>query len=215
MSHAALPRSAPLARRVALGLVVVLHLAVLLLWQAPQKRFAGLAGVRSTITVALLPEVIQVPPAAPVPVVEPPATRAPSRPAQPRASRPRRPPAAPSNPSPLAEPPPSGIHLPAAAAPESNDDAASAAIANGDAPLLGTAASRRAISDAARRPSLAAQAGIDNREHTMQTPNARLGTEIAKGAVGDCAKGEYAGGGMGLLSLPFLAAAVLTEKCRR
>ena len=42
-----------------------------------------------------------------------------------------------------------------------------------------------------------------------------MGQEIARGARGDCLKGEYAGSGMGLLSLPFWLIAELREKCRR
>ena len=42
-----------------------------------------------------------------------------------------------------------------------------------------------------------------------------MGQEIARGARGDCLKGEYAGSGMGLLSLPFWLMAELREKCRR
>ncbi len=41
----------------------------------------------------------------------------------------------------------------------------------------------------------------------------RLGESIAAGARGDCLKGEFAGGGMGLLSLPFLAIAKLRDQC--
>ncbi len=48
----------------------------------------------------------------------------------------------------------------------------------------------------------------------MSTPD-RMGQSMARSAKGDCTKGEYLGGSMGLLSLPFLAAAVLTEKCGR
>ena len=43
----------------------------------------------------------------------------------------------------------------------------------------------------------------------------RMGQEIARGARGDCLKGEYAGAGMGLLSLPFWLMAEMGDKCRR
>jgi hypothetical protein len=43
----------------------------------------------------------------------------------------------------------------------------------------------------------------------------RLGAGIQQGARGDCLKGEYLGAGMGVLSLPFLAAAALRDQCRR
>ena len=43
----------------------------------------------------------------------------------------------------------------------------------------------------------------------------KMGQEIARGARGDCLKGEYVGSGMGLFSLPFWLMAELREKCRR
>lgn len=43
----------------------------------------------------------------------------------------------------------------------------------------------------------------------------KLGQAIAAGARGDCLKGEYVGGGMGLLSLPFLAIAKLRDQCSK
>ena len=49
----------------------------------------------------------------------------------------------------------------------------------------------------------------------MRTPDERLGEQVQQSAKGDCLKGEYLGGGMGLLSLPFLAAAALKGDCRR
>ena len=79
--------------------------------------------------------------------------------------------------------------------------------------LLDTQGTRRAIREAARQPSLAERgerAGTD-----AQRPDQRLGDSIAEGAKGDCLKGEYTGAGMGLLSLPFLAVAVLGDHCRR
>jgi hypothetical protein len=74
-------------------------------------------------------------------------------------------------------------------------------------------ATRRAIRAAAREPGLAAVAGRQG--PALQTPDERLGSEVQRSAKGDCLKGEYLGGGMGLLSLPFLAAAALREQCRR
>ena len=43
----------------------------------------------------------------------------------------------------------------------------------------------------------------------------RLAQRIGAAGHGDCSKREYAGAGFGLLSLPFLAAAVLREDCGR
>ena len=42
-----------------------------------------------------------------------------------------------------------------------------------------------------------------------------LGTAAAKEAIIDCQKGDYPGGGMGLLSLPFGAGGVIADHCRR
>jgi hypothetical protein len=80
-------------------------------------------------------------------------------------------------------------------------------------PLLDSDATRRAIRASARAPGLAAQAGRFGA--APLSPDERLGAAVQQGARGDCLKGEYLGGGMGLLSLPFLAAAALREQCRR
>ncbi|MBE2244701.1 MAG: hypothetical protein IAE86_18240 [Burkholderiaceae bacterium] len=91
---------------------------------------------------------------------------------------------------------------------------ARSATAEGGAPqpsILDSAATRQAIIDAARAPSLAALPGTTQPVGQTQ----RLGSAIAAGARGDCDKGEYAGGGMGLLSLPFWAAAKLRGDCSR
>ncbi len=87
--------------------------------------------------------------------------------------------------------------------------------ASAEAPpsLLDGDATRRAIRASARDPGLAAQAGRTG--PAVTTPDQRLGSGIAQGARGDCLKGEYFGGGAGLLSLPFLAAAALRDKCRQ
>ena len=79
--------------------------------------------------------------------------------------------------------------------------------------LMDGEATRRAICAAAREPGLAAQAGRQG--PALQTPDERLGEQVQRSAKGDCLKGEYLGGGMGLLSLPFLAAAALRDQCRR
>ncbi len=77
--------------------------------------------------------------------------------------------------------------------------------------ILDSAATRQAIIDAARAPSLAQLPGTTQPAGQTQ----RLGNTIAAGARGDCDKGEYAGGGMGLLSLPFWAAAKLRGDCSK
>lgn len=90
--------------------------------------------------------------------------------------------------------------------------AAAPASAGEPAPVLDPEATARAIRDSARRPGLAAQAGRVG--PAEQAPDQRLGDGIAQGARGDCLKGEYLGAGMGVLSLPFLAAAALRDRCR-
>ena len=81
--------------------------------------------------------------------------------------------------------------------------------------LRDTDATRRAIRDAARTASIGDRAAQASDEPRTLAPDQRLGREVARAARGDCLKGEYLGGGMGLLSLPFLVAAELRDKCRR
>lgn len=90
---------------------------------------------------------------------------------------------------------------------------ASQAIAEPTPSLLDSDATRRALRASAREPGLAAQAGRQGAP--LQTPTEKLGEQVQRSAKGDCLKGEYTGGGMGLLSLPFLAAAALNGDCRR
>ncbi len=51
------------------------------------------------------------------------------------------------------------------------------------------------------------------RQQPTLTAQEKMGQDIAKSARGNCMKGEYPGGGMGLLSLPFLIAAELRQRC--
>lgn len=80
--------------------------------------------------------------------------------------------------------------------------------------LMDTAATRQALREASRNPLLSERAqavtGIQN-----PTQAERLSAATAAAGHGDCAKGEFAGGGMGLLSLPFLAAAAISGQCGR
>lgn len=119
------------------------------------------------------------------------ATPAPS----PRAAAPRREPA---------RPPPTPV--PAITAPANTEPTTSTRpeMAASQPSLLETDATRRAIADAARKPA-----------HAASSAQERLGRDIARAAHGDCLKGEFAGAGMGLLSLPFWLAAELRDKCRR
>lgn len=90
---------------------------------------------------------------------------------------------------------------------------ASAASAGGQPAesILDSAATRHAIVDAARAPSLANLPGTTPAEGRTQ----RLRSAIAAGARGDCDKGDFAGGGMGLLSVPFWAVAKLRGDCSK
>lgn len=107
---------------------------------------------------------------------------------------------------PAAEPPP--------AAPPAAPTSLAEAPASAPQPLLlHTEATRRAVREAARNPPLAvvAQAGLPQRE----TRDQRLARTIAEAGRGDCNKGQFLGGGMGLLSLPFWVAAEATGQCAK
>ncbi len=106
----------------------------------------------------------------------------------------------------------------ATAAQETTAAAAPAGPAAASAPsggLLDSEATRRAIREAARRPSTAEMGAQATDAEAPLSTQQRMGQEIARGARGDCLKGEFAGSGMGLLSLPFWLIAELREKCRR
>ena len=88
---------------------------------------------------------------------------------------------------------------------------ASAAVA---APaLLDTEASRRAIRTSARTPSLSALAAAASEEPRPVSTQERLGDGVKAAGKGDCLNGEYAGAGMGILSLPFIALAAARGAC--
>lgn len=73
--------------------------------------------------------------------------------------------------------------------------------------LLDSAAGREAVQSAARQGLV-----------RLQIPAQRedpLASGMREAAQGDCMKGEFKGGGMGLLSLPMLAAAALKGECSR
>jgi hypothetical protein len=190
------PRSR--SRAVAAAVVVAAHLVLLLAWLHDRVRGPGsVPPPRISVRLIAAP-----PPARPVePTVASPAREALRRtPLAARSEVPRRDVISPQ-----------AITTQAIAPEPAASQTATAAAAT--EPLLDSEATRRALRDSARDPGLAAQAGrIGN---APLTPDERLGAEVQKGARGDCLKGEYLGGGMGLLSLPFLAAAALREQCRR
>jgi len=81
-----------------------------------------------------------------------------------------------------------------------------------DRDLLDTDASRRALHSAARNPNLASRVDAQVGVHSP-TAAQRLPGNIQQAGKGDCGKGDYPGAGMGLLSLPFIAAALATGNC--
>lgn len=81
--------------------------------------------------------------------------------------------------------------------------------------LLDTPATRRAIRASARDPSLTEQIARTSGEPRRAGASQRLGSAVKAAGRGDCTKGDYAGAGMGLLSLPFLAMAVAGGQCAK
>ena len=90
-------------------------------------------------------------------------------------------------------------------------ETAAASAAPPDLSFLDNAATRRAIRDAARGTTLASRG--DDITRTRQTAGERLAQGVDAAHKGDCMKGEYVGGGMGLLSAPFLLAAEALGNC--
>jgi hypothetical protein len=192
VSRSPLPRNPALAVAV-LGATTALHLLPWLLWPP-----AAAPGPDSPPTVRVAVLKLQT---APQRELEAPA---PGTPARADARRPAR--------RALEPPRRDAEDAEAAATPGGPTAAAPPASAPGvPAPQLDLdgAAARRAVRDVARSPSMADLGDL------AQGSDRRLGEAIAAGARGDCLKGEYVGGGMGLLSLPFLAIAKLRDECSK
>ena len=103
-----------------------------------------------------------------------------------------------------------------AAEPAATAAAPAASSANplaGGPSLLDTEASRRAILESARAPSMAGRAAAVSDEPQRTSAQERLGNDVKSAGKGDCLKGDYAGTGMGILSLPFLALAAARGAC--
>ena len=221
------------ARPIGLVCVVLLHLGLAWMlrdastWRPRQTHAA--VDVRP-VAVRILPTSMPTP--GPGPNSTPASTKQQAT-ARPRASEP--PPAArtaarrprPPTPSveqrpsfepPSFEPPVSGSTVtPAAQAitlpapPQHASAAASATTA--PASLLDSDATLRAIRASARSTSIAERAAAASNEPAPVSRQDRISASMAAAAKGDCAKGEYLGAGMGVLSLPFLAAAALRGQC--
>ena len=194
MRHRAAPRAT--GRWVGAAVLLLHALALLLAWRVVVVPSSGPKQQTVMVQLAVDPVADQrlATPTPPKPPTPPAAGPAPNR-------RPTDAPIQPIKPE-----------APTRLAPQTNtaigpDDAASE-------PRLDHAATQRAIRESARQSSLATQARDEQGANPLST-SAKLGNNIEQAAHGDCAKGEYAGAGMGLLSLPFLAAAALSGSCAR
>ncbi|MCA0176319.1 MAG: hypothetical protein LCH73_08555 [Proteobacteria bacterium] len=191
MSYA-LP-SPPPPRAAALALIVGLHLAVIGVWLT--ARWVVTLPVDRVGTLVWVP-------LAPTP--EPPSQSVPRRAAAAPAAPPR-PAVAPT--AAVAEPTLTVVAEPAITAPPPP--------ASGPRPrLLDSEASRRAIREAGSQPLLAERAA-DATGIAIVSKDQRYDEAAAKAGKGDCLKGEFAGSGMGLLSLPALALAAAKGDCAK
>jgi type IV secretory pathway VirB10-like protein len=94
--------------------------------------------------------------------------------------------------------------------------AASAASGPSGRDLLYGAATQRAIRQGTQgQPLLSERADTASLAPDKIDASTKLGNEMMKGATGDCLKGEFAGAGAGLLSVPFWLLAEARGKCRR
>lgn len=101
----------------------------------------------------------------------------------------------------------------AAALPAETTASAPAPVAS--APWLDPEKTRLAVRRMAAQPSMRELAAQASEAPRKPTAGERFGQEVQQAAVGDCLKGEFLGGGMGLLSAPFWALAEARGKCRR
>lgn len=82
-------------------------------------------------------------------------------------------------------------------------------------PWLDPEKTRLAVRQLAAQPSMREQAAQASEAPRRLTAGERFGQDVQQAATGDCLKGEFLGGGMGLLSAPFWALAEARGKCRR
>ncbi|MCV2366708.1 hypothetical protein [Roseateles oligotrophus] len=81
--------------------------------------------------------------------------------------------------------------------------------------LINTEATRRALRQAGRSPLLSERAATAMGDGPPLERSELLGQEFRKAGNGDCLKGEFAGGGAGILSLPFWLLAEARGKCAK
>lgn len=112
--------------------------------------------------------------------------------------------------------PPAAQSEPAVAAPATQQAAASAANTPVAQPsLLESAGTRRAAAAAAAKPGVGELGRVATGQAQPLSRQEQLAHSVGRAAVGDCLKGEFAGAGMGILSVPFFAWAELAGHCRR
>lgn len=189
-----------LERRQALWLPILALHALLLLAHLP-KPPAGASRSESSLVVQLLP--------APRPrtLAPPPKSSPVALPARPRT------PAPPSMGAPADAREP---QAPADASPTEAPKAAEPATpGTAQVPLLQTDATRQAIRLATRAPLLSERAASATDAPARETAQQRFGREVARTAHGNCLKGEFPGGGAGLLSLPMFLIAEASGRCQK
>ncbi|MDL5033051.1 hypothetical protein QRD43_14145 [Pelomonas sp. APW6] len=206
MEPASLP--APPRRWPLTLLVISLHAVLLagLQWGLSKRR-AEPAPEARRVTVMLLPDrrVRAVTPPLPArPVTERRASDRPPAPdAPPRAAPTPLPTEAPPPPATTAEVPASLALPPTAAASGPHDR------------LIDSAATRAALRQSARDP-LSGERHLEAQgQEVGVSASEKLGRKIQQAGYGDCGKGQYAGGGMGLLSAPFYLLAEASGKCAK
>ena len=211
-----------------LAAAVALHALVLVSLKLAIDRveMPGRGADRATTVVTVALHAAPPPPLHPLPL---PRTPSPAREPAARDARARGPapmPAPPRAPEDLAHtltlpaPPPVAAAAPPASSPQP------------DLSFLDNAAARQAIRNVARGDTLASHADALTHEDDGSEllaadgshagtarnlppppPAQRMARNIAAAHKGDCGKGEYLGGGMGLLSAPFLIAAEAMGQC--
>jgi type IV secretory pathway VirB10-like protein len=201
MQHTPAPADAipfhPLRRRALIALVLAvaaMHAAVLWLLVIATKPHGRIAGAAKRIAVQMVR-------------AEPPAKVDPA----PRKEA--------ASPPPAIGRPPRSVRTRSIAAPEAPAATAAPPQAASDAPvpplILHSESTRRALRDIGRERSFADRAGQDINGNSRSAFDSRLSSGVANAAHGDCRKGEFKGGGMGLLSLPALALAAANGECAR
>jgi hypothetical protein len=198
----------PRSRVFALAVVLALHAALFWFLRDSTRPHAGRnapasAEQRVTLRLVPMPMAVQQPPLALAPMKRPEPIRTPLR-----TQSARRVPTAAVQPDTALS-----INPTITATPAPTMSRAEPAASAPNVSLLDTEATRRAIRASARATSLTAEVARVGGEPHRATAQERLGQDVKDAGRGDCMKGEFAGAGMGLLSLPFLVAAAARGAC--